>query len=196
MKRVLHTINKRGMGVGQVFIYIVAALTFALIMIFGYKAISSFISSGEQVEFVQFKNDLESSIKKIYTEYGAVRKVTFTLPGRYSSICFVDMDYNNIEQERQQLCAANGIACDVWEEAANAPQHGKKGYDVVDENVFLTPIAPVPIKVHTISLAREDNEGNVKPLGFLCLPIVNGMFSLTVEGKGDHTEISSQNSLE
>jgi len=44
--------NKKGLAIGQVFIFIVAAITFALIMIFGYKAISGFISSGEEVEFV------------------------------------------------------------------------------------------------------------------------------------------------
>ena len=43
--------NKKAMGVGQVFVFIIAALSFALIMIFGYKMISSFITSGEKIEF-------------------------------------------------------------------------------------------------------------------------------------------------
>jgi len=84
--------NKKGMGVGEVFVYIVAALTFALIMIFGYKAINDFLVSGEEVEFVQFKNSLESSISKIYTEYGAVRIQNFYVPGKYDQVCFVDFN--------------------------------------------------------------------------------------------------------
>ena len=45
-------IDKKGIGVGQVFVFIVAALSFALILIFGYKAISGFLKSGEDVAFV------------------------------------------------------------------------------------------------------------------------------------------------
>jgi len=62
-------LGKKGIGVGQVFIFIVAALSFALILIFGYRAIAGFLNSGEEVAFVQFKTSLESSIKKIYTEF-------------------------------------------------------------------------------------------------------------------------------
>ena len=49
------TINKKAMGVGQVFVFIIAALSFALIMIFGYKAIGDFLPQGEKVQFYQFK---------------------------------------------------------------------------------------------------------------------------------------------
>ena len=70
--------SKKAMGVGEVFVYIIAALTFALIMIFGYKAINQFLEKGQQVEFVQFKTELESSVKNIYSEYGSVREVRLT----------------------------------------------------------------------------------------------------------------------
>ena len=56
--------GKKGLGAGQVFVYIVAALTFALIMIFGYKIINDLIHTGEDVQFLQFKTSLETSIKK------------------------------------------------------------------------------------------------------------------------------------
>jgi hypothetical protein len=181
--------SKKGVGVGQVFIFIVAAITFSLIMIFGYKAINSFLHSGEQVQFVQFKTDLESSIKKIYTEYGSIRKVQYHPPPRYRQICFVDMDYDNINKEMDMLCAADPVACDVWSEAAKGKASNKKGYDVVDENVFLSPkdSGLVAMKVHQISIYNEDLTA---PKGFLCLPIIEGIFSLTLEGKGDHTELS------
>ncbi len=182
--------SKKGVGIGQVFIFIVAAITFSLIMIFGYRAINSFLHSGEQVQFVQFKTDLESSIKKIYTEYGSIRRVQYHPPARYHQICFVDMDYENINKEMEQLCALDPVACDVWSEAAKAKESGKKkGYDAVDENVFLSPkdSGLVAMKVHQISIYDENPDA---PHGFLCMPIVEGIFSLTLEGKGDHTELS------
>ncbi len=168
--------GKKGLGVGQVFVFIVAAITFAFIMIFGYRAISGFLQSGEEVAFVQFKTGLESSIKKLYTEYGSVRVETFTLPAQYRQICFVDMDADKDTKELEKLCVLDQVACSVWESST--------GYDSIDENVFLKPSAPVKMKVHTISINPEQGKG------FLCVPIKQGSFSVVLEGKGDRTELS------
>ena len=169
--------------------FIMAAVTFAMIMIFGYRAITSFLHSGEKVAFVQFKTNLETSIRKIYTEYGSVRVEEFQLPTTYERFCFVDMDYpaEKIAAEMNTLCSLNARACDVWEDARKAQEAGKSGYESVDENVFLTPNAPVKIKTFRISLYDEALQENV---GFLCHRIERGIFSLVLEGKGDKTELS------
>ncbi|MBI4983358.1 hypothetical protein HZC32_01835, partial [Candidatus Woesearchaeota archaeon] len=164
--------------------------------IFGYKAINSFISSGESVQFVQFKTDLESSIKKIYTEYGTVRTETYRVPGNFNQICFVDMDYpsQEIKTEMDVLCNLDQVACSVWADAlkAQAEQQingGKDGYQSVDENVFLKPASGVSIKVHRISIGDSDpNKENIR-YGFLCENITRGAFSIVLEGKGDHTRL-------
>lgn len=171
--------NKKGMGIQQVFVFIVAAITFALVLIFGYSSISDFIEKGEQVEFYQFKSSLESSIKKIYSEYGAVRQETYYLPGEYSQICFIDLDYGSygdIEGEIPTLCKIDPLACDVWDTASDSDL----GYDGADENVFLTPSAPVSLKVYKV-----DIDG-----GYLCMNISKGSFTLRLEGKGAKTYLS------
>src|SRR3989338_1255730 len=156
------------MGVGQVFIFIVAALTFALVMIFGYRAVVDFLARGEQIEFLQFKNDLENSIKKIYTEYGALRQETFFLPGKYGQICFVDFD----QPYNPGLCSQDPIACSFWKDADS--------YDATDENVFLQPVAPVLLKIFRFQVIPRQ----VDEAGFLCLPISGGTFTIMLEGKG------------
>ncbi|MBI4151608.1 hypothetical protein HY496_01445 [Candidatus Woesearchaeota archaeon] len=170
--------GKKGLGVGQVFVYIVAALTFALIMIFGYKVISEFISRGETVQFLQFKNDLETSVKKIYSEYGSVRVQTFHPPGSFTQVCLVDFDssYN------PALCQYDAVACEYWRTVSDADG----GFAAAAENVFLTPAAPNQIKVFQFDVvpAKEGEEG------FLCAPVTRGSFTLRLEGKGDRTEIS------
>lgn len=171
--------NKKGVGVGQVFVFIVAALTFAFIMIFGYKAIAGFLQSGEDVALVQFKTGLEGSIKKLYTEFGSMRVETFTPPTRYRQICFVDMDADKDVKELEKLCALDQVACSVWKSST--------GYGSVDENVFLKPPAPVKIKVHKISIAPEEGK---ESKNFLCIPIKQGSFTAILEGKGDRTELS------
>ncbi len=168
--------DKKGLGVGQVFIFIVAALTFALILMFGYRAIAGFLKSGEDVAFVQFKTGLESSVKKIYTEFGSVRVERYNTPSIYSQICFVDMD----KPYDPDLCDYDQVACSVWKGTADAG----KGYEGVDENVFLTPPAPVKMKVYKISI-EDKNKQN-----FLCIPIKQGAFNIVMEGRGDKTLLS------
>ncbi len=181
--------NKKGIGVGQVFVFIIAAITFALIMIFGYQAITGFLESGEEVAFVQFKTDLEKSVKKIYTEYGSVRIEKFHPPADFEKICFVNMDYDFSPEEKKKLCTENAVACDVLEEVESGIAEGRclTGYGCVEKNVFLKPQTPVPIKVYQISIS--DSEGE-EQFGFICEDIVQGSFSIVLEGKGDHTELS------
>ena len=183
--------GKKGMGIGQVFLFIIAAVTFSMIMIFGYRAITSFVKSGEDVEFFKFTEDLKASIKRIYTEYGAIRHPEYSLPGKYNRICFVDMDYplGGIEQEMDELCRENVRACDVWEEAKEAQISKRGGYSSVEENVFLRPDAPYKIKAYKISICEMEGEDCIAK-GFLCEDIKGGRFNLVLEGKGDRTELS------
>jgi len=189
-------LNKKAMGVGQVFVFIIAALSFALIMIFGYKMISGFIISGEKVEFAKFSSDLSSSVQKIYTEYGAVRVKDFRVPGSYNKICFVDMDWQATNEEIDELCAQDALACSVWQDAITPnPNNNNKpgGYAAIDQNVFLTPTALTPIKVYKISVVKAieetaDPEDTI-PVGFICQEIKRGFFRLLLEGKGDKTQL-------
>ncbi len=168
--------SKKGMGVGEVFVYIIAALTFALIMIFGYKAINQFLEKGQQVELVQFKTELESSVKKIYSEYGSVREVRYRLPSGYTQVCFVDLD-KRYNPNCNTLPLTDPVACTVWKQAQESA--GEVKYDNADENVFLTPPAPVKIKVYKINI----------PGGILCIPLTQSSFSLRLEGEGDKTAL-------
>lgn len=167
-------LNKKAVGVGQLFTFIVVALTFALIAIFGFKAVSDFLNYAQDVEFVQFKESLEKDIKTIYTEAGSVRFKEYSIPSQYSQICFVNMGYSDINDERlEALRLWDPVASSVWKIARDG------GYDAVDSNVFLQPDAP-KIKVHDILIEN----------GFLCTAIQRGKLSLRLEGKGDRTQIS------
>ncbi len=177
--------SKKGLGVGEVFIYIVAALTFAVIMIFGYKIINDFIHRGEDIQFLQFKNDLESSVKKIYSDYGSSRKETFHLPGGFDEVCFVD--FNSLYNEK--LCAYDLVACSIWKDNEKAKEGNadlNAGYDAAGENVFLKPAAAQQIKIFKFEVipGKEGEEG------FLCVPVVRGSFTIILEGKGDKTQLS------
>ena len=166
--------GNKAMAIGQAFIFMVAAITFALVLIFGYKAITDFLDKGEQVEFIRFKTDLETNVKKIYTEYGSVRIKSFNIPIKYTQICFIDLSQ---KPPNNCLSKLGVFACDTWKTAAE--QGG--GWSKSDRNVFLKPAVEIPIKVYEISMTEN----------YLCIPIKKGRFKLALEGKGDRTELSA-----
>ena len=96
------------------------------------------------------------------------------------------------------MCQDSSAACDVWKDAqiAMETQMGsgrKDGWNNATANVFLVPTAPNPIKVFRINISAPITtaEGiEYQEKGFHCFDIDEGSFSLVLEGRGDHTEIS------
>ncbi|PIN88095.1 hypothetical protein COV12_00320 [Candidatus Woesearchaeota archaeon CG10_big_fil_rev_8_21_14_0_10_32_24] len=164
--------NKKGMAINQVFVFMIAGLIFALILIFGYQAISGFIDTGEAVLFTKFKTSIEADVQKIHTDFGSIRKKSYTLPSGYEEVCFVNMD-----RPYPADCSIGLLACDTWKTS--------EGYKSIDQNVFLKPSAPA-IKVAPITLT----DGEDKPQDSLCIKLVSGVFTIILEGKGDHAVIS------
>jgi hypothetical protein len=182
-------LDKRGLGVTEVFVFMVAAITFSLILIFGYKIIQDFLQQGEEVSLVQFRSDLISSFKKIESDYGAVRIKEFRLPGDYEQVCFVDLDHPVKEGDKNEisLSSQDPYAASVWLTAyssdhSSTSSDSHSGWSAVDENVFLSPSKENTPAIKVGKLDLED--------GFLCLPVVKGTFKLVLEGKGDRTKVS------
>ena len=171
--------GKKGIGATQVFVFIVAAITFAVILLFGFKAINNFLDDAKQVEFIQFKLDLESTVNDIRTDFGAVDVKTFRAPTHFTKICFVDLGYTSTStppdkpDKVRSLCQENQIACTVWENTDSFIEG--------ETNVFLSPPTEIRLNVAQIDL---------NPEGYLCEDIKKGKFTLILEGMGDRTKIS------
>lgn len=148
--------------IGQVFIFVIAAIIFILILTYGYKAISNFLARSEQVALIDFKSGLESSIEVIKRDYGSVRKLDLSLPKRYTELCIVDV--NNCEplQQSRPLLYSTCLAG--------------------SENVILVPKQETPIFLPDISIKD--------PRGYVCVPVAQGTATLRLEGLGKSTQIS------
>ncbi len=181
----------KGQIIGQVFVYILAAVTFVLITLFGYNAIQGFVANSESVEFLSFKSELERSVKDVYTEYGAVRQENYNLPPSYREVCFVNLEASFAQGDINELCSHNALACSVASELLSNPSDA--GYGKFDQNVFLSPTAPYALKIYRFTLCQGECEGVGDFLPYLCVPVSGGRVSLVLEGKGDHTEISLPN---
>jgi hypothetical protein len=159
---------------GQVFIYIMAAVIFGLVMIYGYKAISTLVSRGNDVALIQFRADITSAIQRISSSSDA-RRLELSIPSKFRQVCFVD----SYERDRrapgfdesppaQRPADLDAVIYDSW--ADRAPQ-----------DVFLLPSSEFQIFAGNIEIA---------PPHYLCVNVISGRIALRLEGRGDHALVS------
>lgn len=178
----------------QIFIYIIAIILFAFILIYGYNAIREFTKKAEDVTYLKFVSSLENTIKQ-NSGYGDIEIKKFSISSDYEKICFVDLNDKStftIKEEDTCLCKRaagcppedfDPVICDGWKDRK--------------QNVFLVPPAPTPITVWNATV--DGNDDGKEDTGtscagtncfYLCLPIANGKLDLRLEGKGNRVVIS------
>jgi hypothetical protein len=172
----------------QVFLYIMAAVVLAVIFLFGYNAINGFIEKGERVTFISFQTDLQEAVRGLSSRYGSVivynNNNPFAVPAQYKKVCFVDLDTDPNSGGCDEL---SPLACDAWETAHASRSAGGDwaAWDAAEENVFLEPVGLLPIKVFHIKI--NPGEGGK----YICIDTTDGQLDVRLEGRGDHTLISS-----
>lgn len=167
--------TKKAQIAGQVFIYVLAVALFALIISYGYRAVATFTSQGEQVALIEFKTDLSSSVKSIsYTQDKEKRE--FILPSKVNEICFIDLGMDaNIDGLGMQ--SKSNLIFDSWESK-------------VKQNVFLIPSANIKIDIGNITLINSIGDR----VSYFCHKTPQHRISLMLEGLGARTQISYYNS--
>ena len=166
--------QKKGQIIGQAFIFILAAILFSLILLFGYRAIARIGETQSEIELIDFRGTLSSAVGKIRLDYGSVKKYAMNLPRDFKEMCFVDL-------EQMRNPAIFGPFKDSRPLMADSVESGN--FDPAnDQNVFTVPIAKTPIRIGAIAV-----EGTS---GYLCIPNKGGTINLRLEGKGDKTGIS------
>jgi hypothetical protein len=157
------TKQKKSQIMGQVFVFILAAAIFILILTYGYKAIAGFSRRSEQVAMIEFQTELEGAVKSIRLDYGSIKKLGLSLPVKYTELCFVDLDLEPSEEFEQ-------IHPRMYESWVSRTQ-----------NAFLVPMEDSPINIGKIYVGGG---------GYLCLPITGGKVTLRLEGLGDKAGIT------
>ena len=160
---------KKRSQASQIFVYIIAVVLAAMILLYGYRAISGFINRTEQITEVKFKTDIENAIRLISTDYGSVKKLELNVPGKYETVCIVQQDYQN--KQGTQLCAQSPIICSAWTTQA-------QNIFLTDTNMYTLP----EIQITTLPLEIQG--------GYICLKVKAGKITLRIEGKGDKTGVS------
>jgi len=160
---------KKGQIQGQVFIYILTLIITAAILLYGYNAIKGLNENAEQVEFIQFKEDLEKDFKTISSDYGSVKTKTYSVPSKVKEICFhQDVDIE-IDYPSDSVNINNPLILDSLRET--------------DNNVFLVMGNVIePMELSRIEIDDDD-------ISLLCIPISSSRLKLRLEGRGDGVSV-------
>ncbi len=150
--------------IGQVFIYVITIVLVAFILVYGYKAITTFKEKAEQVSFIQFKNDMQNTVEVLSLDFGSVKIKEFTVPDDIDNVCFV--------KNFPSMPTLSNTKYPIIEDSVNSG---------VDKNVFLVGKG----------VEESFNAGKISIDGnFLCVSALGDIIKLRMEGKGDHTLIS------
>ncbi len=176
--------SKKGQ-VSHVFMIIFTLVVFAVIFVFGYKAIKGIINQGDEASFVQFKTDLEKAVRRVARDVDSVvvynSKNPLRVPGKYERVCFVDVD-----AQPPAVCPTelDLVACDTWKTAYEQSDRNPKNSDALeraDANVFVTPQGVFPLKTTPIHFEKQAS--------YLCFP-TPGRLDIRLTGKGSYTLVS------
>jgi hypothetical protein len=154
----------------QIFTWLIAAIMLALVVLFGFRAIMNMRTKGEQVRYLEFKNDLETNIETT-TDYGSERRVTLRVPGGYQQLCLINTEGGFPDHT---LIDDPIISDSVESQVIN---------NVKNENAFLVKdIADQAFYVGEIKI--EENNG------YLCIDVESGEVELRIEGFGRYAKVS------
>jgi len=183
--------NPKGEIAGQVFIYILSLIVVAVVLIYGYSAIQDFRTKAEEVNLINFKNEIEKVVVKS-TRYGDIKPAEFSLSGKYQKTCFVDSFSALSQSQKDNTCIctpgcsnSNPIICDAWKTTNST-------------NVYSVPLADIAINIGPITVdgdgdGAEDIPGSCggSKCYYLCIENAHGKIKLILYGKGNHVFIRS-----
>jgi len=157
--------RKKAQIAEQVIIYILAVLIFGLIVIFGYREISNLMQKQQQIDLINFENNLKDTISQLSSSYGDVKDFNdepLKVPSGYNKLCFIELD----KYESSELTSFPLIQ-NSWQ-------------DNVKVNVFLDD-AKYSFYADNITIEPDNSK---------CFDITDGKLRIRLEGVGGSAKIS------
>ncbi|MBI2576576.1 hypothetical protein HYV84_05150 [Candidatus Woesearchaeota archaeon] len=160
----------------QILFYVMTVIIFGFILLYGYNALSGLGKRTEQISFIKLKTDLTSSVERIATDFGTVKREEFSIGGDIKEVCFVQTFNRSSSLSLFSIPVSYPF---IWNSVVESGS---------DHNVFVMSteleesfaVGPINIK----------NPAVANPRGFLCIPIVRGNLRVQFQGMGNHALLS------
>ncbi len=160
----MRSLSRKSQIPSTVFIYALAAIIIALILIFGYMAIGKLMTTSCETEKAKFKSDLKSVIEEDAT-YGKNTVIELSAPCNYEELCFVAKSEEGALSE--DIKGRYPLAADVAESS---------------DNVFL---ADIDGNIEPFEVGRFKIHGDAAYSPDLCVEEDMGEFRFRIKGEGD-----------
>ena len=151
----------------------------ALILFYGYKAISSLQQRAEEIALIRFEKSLQAKIETLTSQYDSMRIEEFTLPRGIDRVCFADLSQDISERTPDRSGAG---LCDMGNQNYNALACNA----ITDktDSVFLLPTFQ-NLHIKRIKITQ----------GTLCVSSRGGLLTLRLTGKGDGTFVEETSTI-
>lgn len=153
----------------QMLLYILALFIAALILFYGYKAITSLQHRAEEIALVRFEKSLQAKIENLASQYESIRIEELDVPQDVKKVCFADKN-----------------ACIGGNDAAGLCTVGGPDYNAIIKDAITS-------KTDNVFMIPTYQNLNIKKIvifgGTLCINNVGGRIKLKLTGMGDGTQI-------
>lgn len=177
--------------IGGIFVYVISLIIMALILFYGYKAINSFIHTGEDITLLQAKNKIKTSVDEVGYQYGRVEQKNIPLPVRFKKLCFIDLN-KYASATSSNICDTtktiyNPLICESWSKKV------QKNLFFVESKTKIEPFYIGEIVVDGDGDGNEDTScAPIESCFHLCIDVNNGKASFWIKGLGDRAFISKE----
>ena len=166
----------KGQVVGQVFMFMLAIIIFSGVLLYGYKAVGTFMGEQERVELLEFQDLLGREVDRIALKHGSVKRIDVRLPSVFNRACFVDVE---AYLGSDNLDMKNNLSI-------NEPMILRNMEGGAKQNVFLFPPPETPI---TLDSMRIDEAAH--SLHYFCIENKGGPLALRLRGQGGKALVSA-----
>ena len=151
--------KRRGQIQNRIFLFAVSLIILAVIVIWGYKAISGLQEKQNQAALIKFKTQLDADIDAAANDFGSVRSNKYFLPTNFDEMCLVDTTRVKADNILNHPVVKDNVESDA------------------DANMFL-------LGKNKLEVFNVGNLGLFNYPHYWCVKTKVGKIELTYEGKG------------
>jgi hypothetical protein len=162
--------NNKAQVQARVVIYVLAVFIAGTILLYGYTVVRGLLITQEQVQLLDFEKQLKDEVKSLSFSFRDVKERTFTLPTKYESICFINLQTADVSDfiDEKYVLIKDSVE------------------DNVKRNVFLVSDGRMRYGFYT----GQINVDVFGALDFGCLDVVNGNVNIRLEALGRKVSVS------
>lgn len=130
--------NSKNGQPSQMFSFLSTIIVVGLFAVIGLSVVMSITSTGEEIDYIRFRNTLLDSIDSVASDYNAKQEIDLIVPKGIQSICFINL-MNNPPTDQESSDELDPVIMNYWSDEDYRIQYVSsiKENNALPRNVFL-----------------------------------------------------------